>query len=288
MTVLFVPESPVRAPGRVNALGGLLMSAWLVAGLVAVSEGPVIGWGDRRTLVLYVATAVFFVWWVRSESRSAAPLIDMQMMRIPEVWTTNLAALLFGFGMYVMFTIVPQFVETPLRDGYGFGASVTQSGLDLLPFALAMLVVAPTTGRLSTAFGSRRVLLAACGFSACSYLVLIPWHAHTWQILIATGLLGIGIAMGFASMANLVVAAVPQTQTGVATGMNTNIRNVGAALGAGIATSVVVGDLLRAGVPAQHGYIVAFAISAVALIVAAGATLAIPRHAEVSAAVASA
>jgi EmrB/QacA subfamily drug resistance transporter len=278
MTVLFVPESPVRSPGRVNARGGLLMSGWLVAGLVAVSEGPIIGWGDPRTLALYAATVIFLVWWVRSESRSASPLIDMQMMRIPEVWTTNLAALLFGFGMYVMFTIVPQFVETPLRDGYGFGASVTQSGLDLLPFALAMLVVAPATGRLSTAFGSRRVLLAACAFAACSYLVLVPWHDHTWQILIATGLLGIGIALGFASMTNLVVAAVPQTQTGVATGMNTNIRNVGAALGAGIATSVVVGDRLRDGMPAQHGYIVAFALSAVALIVAAGATLAIPRH----------
>ena len=49
----------------------------------------------------------------------------------------------------------------------------------------------------------------------------------------ATGLLGIGIALGFASMANLIIEAVPAEQTGVATGMNTNIRNIGAALGAG-------------------------------------------------------
>ena len=51
--------------------------------------------------------------WIRSENHSTSPLVDMKMMRIPEVWTTNLCALLFGFGMYVMFTIVPQFVETP-------------------------------------------------------------------------------------------------------------------------------------------------------------------------------
>src|SRR5262249_22007859 len=146
-----------------------------------------------------------------------------------------------------------------------FGASVTQSGLDLLPFALAMLVVAPLTGRLSVRFGSRRVLLAACVFSAASYLVLVPWHAATIDVLIAAALLGVGVAMGFSSMTNLVVEAVPQTQTGVATGMNTNIRNVGAALGAGIATSIVVGDLLRDGVPAEHGYVVAFAVSSVAL-----------------------
>jgi MFS family permease len=204
----------------------------------------------------------------------------MKMMRIPEVWTTNLCALLFGFGMYVLFTTVPQFVETPTRDHYGFGASVTQSGLDLLPFAAAMLVIAPLTGRLSVAFGGRRVLLSGCIFAASCYVVLVFWHAHSWQIFIAVGLLGVGIAMGFAAMSNLVVEAVPQSQTGIATGMNTNIRNVGAAVGAGVATSMVVSSLLRNGSPAEHGYIVAFVVSASALLVAAGTALLIPRHPE--------
>jgi EmrB/QacA subfamily drug resistance transporter len=277
-TRFFVPESPIRSPGRINAVGAVLMSAWLVAGLLAVSEGPVIGWLDPRIIGLFVAAAVLVVAWVRSESRSKSPLVDMKMMRIPEVWTTNLAALLFGFGMYVMFTVMPQFVETASRNGYGFGASVTQSGLDLLPFALAMLLVAPLTGRMSVRFGGRRVMLAACCFAASSYVVLVFWHGHTWQILIATGLLGVGIAMGFAAMTNLVVEAVPQSQTGVATGMNTNIRNIGAGIGAGVATSLVVSSLLSNGLPKEHGYILAFIVSAAALVVAAGATLAIPRH----------
>ncbi|HEY3844856.1 MAG TPA: MFS transporter [Acidimicrobiales bacterium] len=277
-TRLFVPESPIRTPARVNVTGAFLMSGWLVAGLVAVSEGPIIGWGDSRVIGLFAASAVLVVWWIRSESRSAAPLVDMKMMRVPEVWTTNLAAMFFGFGMYVMFTIVPQFVETPTRHGYGFGASVTQSGLDLLPFAVAMLIVAPTTGRLSQAFGSRRVLLAASCFAASSYVVLALWHSATWEVLVSSGLLGVGIAMGFAAMTNLVVEAVPPTQTGVATGMNTNIRNIGGAVGAGIATSVVVSSLMADGTPSEHGYILAFIISAVALVAAAGATLAIPRH----------
>jgi nitrate/nitrite transporter NarK len=84
--------------------------------------------------------------------------------------------------------------------------------------------------------------------------------------------------MGFAAMSNLVVEAVPQSQTGIATGMNTNIRNVGAAVGAGVATSMVVSSLLRNGTPAEHGYILAFVVSALALLVAAGTALLIPRH----------
>jgi EmrB/QacA subfamily drug resistance transporter len=277
-TLLFVPESPIRTPGRINAVGALLMSGWLVAALLAVSEGPIIGWGNTWVIGLFALAAVLIASWIRSESRSTHPLVDMKMMRIPEVWTTNLVALLFGFGMFVMFTVVPQFVETSTRYSYGLGASVTQSGIDLLPFAAAMLFVAPLTGRLSTAFGGRRVLLAGCLFSSSAYIVLVFWHAHTWQVLIASGLLGVGIAMGFAAMSNLVVEAVPQSQTGVATGMNTNIRNIGGAVGAGVATSIVVSSLMRDGTPTLHGYVLAFATSAAALLIAAVTTLLIPRH----------
>src|SRR5919107_6093193 len=45
-TVFFVPESPVKVPGRVNWPGALLLSSWLVCLLVGISQGPTWGWGD--------------------------------------------------------------------------------------------------------------------------------------------------------------------------------------------------------------------------------------------------
>ena len=255
------------------------MSAWLVTGLLAISYAPTWGWGNASVLGLLGATAVLLlVVWVISESRSDSPLVDMKMMRIPAVWSTNLAALLFGFGMFAMFVTLPQFTETPTHAGYGFGASVTQSGLYLAPFALAMVIVAPMTGRLSKAVGSKMVLVAGSLFSAASYLLLILNHTQQWPIYVATGLLGIGIALGFASMANLIIEAVPAEQTGVATGMNTNIRNIGAALGSGIATSLVVSGMVPGGFPKEHGYVLAFAVSGLALVVAALAALTIPKR----------
>ena len=89
------------------------------------------GWGSTSVIVLGAVTAVLVVVWVISENRSSSPLVDMKMMRIPAVWSTNLAALLFGFGMFAMFIVLPQFTQTPTHVGYGFGASVTQSGLYL-------------------------------------------------------------------------------------------------------------------------------------------------------------
>jgi MFS family permease len=134
------------------------------------------------------------------------------------------------------------------------------------------------TGRLSKAFGSKMVLVVGSLITGSSYLLLILNHDQQWSIYTATGLLGIGIAMGFASMANLIIESVPAQQTGVATGMNTNIRNIGAALGSGIATSLVVSGLTRGGLPKEHGYVLAFAVSGLALVVAALAALTIPKR----------
>jgi hypothetical protein len=60
--------------------------------------------------------------------------------------------------------------------------------------------------------------------------------------------------------------------------MNTNIRNIGAALGSGIATSIIVSSLLKSGFPTEHGYTVSFAVSGISLIIAALAALKIPNR----------
>jgi MFS family permease len=274
--LLFVPESPVRASAAINWLGGLLMSGWLVTGLLALSYGPTWGWGSATILLLFGATAVLIVLWVWSEARSPTPLVSMTMMRVHAVWTTNLAALLFGFGMFVLFITLPQFVETPSRAGYGFGATVTQSGLYLLPFSIAMLITAPLTGALAKRMSSKYVLILGSILAASSYVLLAVVNDISMVFYVSAALLGIGIAFGYAAMANLIVEAVPAEQTGVATGMNTNIRNIGSAMGSAIAASAITSHVLADGTPAVHGYVVAFVICAIALVVAAVAAGSIP------------
>ena len=277
-TFRFVPESPVRSRGRVNWPGATIMALWLITGLLALSYGPIWGWTSASVLGLFAATAVLIPCWIRSETRSDTPMVDMKMMRIPAVWSTNLAAMLFGFGMFAMFIILPQFAETPARQGYGFGASVTQSGLYLLPFAVAMLVIAPLTGRLTVAIGSKPILIMGAVFAAASYGLLTVAHSEPWNLYVAAGLLGVGVAFGYASMSNLIIEAVPPSQTGVATGMNTNIRNIGAALGSAVSTSLIVSGVLTDGYPREHGYVLAFAVCGGALLVAAIAALMIPAR----------
>src|ERR671936_961757 len=165
-TMVFVPESPVRTPGRIDPIGAALLSGWLVALLVPVSEGESWGWTSGKTVGLFGVAAVLIVVWVWAESRSKAPVVDMRMMRLRGVWTTNLAALVFGFGMYASFVLVPQFVELPKATGFGFGASVTKAGLFMGPATVGMLLAGPVSGRLSTTVGSKVPLLIGALVSA--------------------------------------------------------------------------------------------------------------------------
>jgi EmrB/QacA subfamily drug resistance transporter len=260
---VWVPESPLRVPGRVNFLGAALFSGSLVCLLVGVSETSVWGWLDVRFFALLVAAAALGVAWVVAELRSSEPLVDMRMMRIRGVWTTNVAAALIGFGMYASFILIPEFVELPRRAGIGFGSSVTGGGLFLVPTTVAMLVMSILAGRLAGRIGSKLAVLWGAAAAAACFVILAAAHHHQWEVYVASGLLGIGIGLAFAALANLIVEAVPPSQTGVATGMNTLMRTVGGAIGAQIGASVIAGQLNHAtGLPTNHGFTLAFVIIA--------------------------
>jgi EmrB/QacA subfamily drug resistance transporter len=269
---VWVPESPERTPGRINVGSALLLSGWLVALLLAVSQGHVWGWGSGRVLGLFVVAAVLLPTWVLAEVRSAEPLVDMRMMRIPTVWTVNLVALLFGMGMYSMFAFLPQFLQTPEFTGYGFGVTVTVSGLLLLPQTAATFAAGLCSGRLAAAYGSKAVLVVGATLTSLGTLGLTVLHDQLWQVVVETTVLGLAFGLAFASMSNLVVDAVPQTQTGVASGMNANIRTVGGALGGAVLASVVTAGARADGLPVEAGYTHGFgllvATSALAALVA--------------------
>ena len=210
--------------------GAALMSVGLVLVLLAVSQSRAGTGCRRRRSVCLAAGLVVLALWVRSETRSRQPLVDMRMMRIRGVWTTNTVALLLGFGMYATFFLVPQFVQTATEHGYGFGASVTKAGLFLLPSTIAMLSSARRpAGSSGGSARSRRC-------SPAALLVLrrsaprVRADSSSGRSTSRCALLGSGIGLAFAAMANLIIENVGPGETGVATGMNTVTRTVGGAL----------------------------------------------------------
>ena len=279
-THLFVPESPIKSPAKVEWIGAALLSVGLAALLIGVSEGTTWGWSDTRIIGLFSGAAIVLVAWVLWERRAPQPLVDMKMMAERGVWTTNLTGLLVGFGMFGSFILIPRFVQVdPAISGFGFAASVTEAGVFLLPSALVMLFAGPISGWLGTKYGSRLPMLLGTAICTASFVLIAAAHSERWEIYVATTLMGVGIGLAFAAMANLIVEAVDRTKTSVATAMNTIMRTIGGSLGGQITASVVAAHVIAGTTaPAESGFTTAFIISAVGVGAAFCAALVIPSR----------
>lgn len=267
----WVPASPVRTPAPIDLVSVALMVLGLTALLVAVSEASAWGPGSGRTLGLLSAGCLLATAWVRHELASRDPLIDMRMMALRGVWTTNLAAFLLGVGMYASIALVPALVELPRATGVGFGGSITLAGLFMLPTAAPQLIVGPLTGHIARHIGSRGQLLTGVVLMLGAYVALALAHDHAWQVILATSALGLGLGFGLGALANLIVVAVGPRQTAVATAMNTVMRTLGGAFGAAIAI-----ECLAHGGSLNGDFALAFTLCAGALALGVGAVLAIP------------
>ncbi|MFC4244045.1 MFS transporter [Gryllotalpicola reticulitermitis] len=276
--VFLLPESGARTPGRFNTRAALLMGGWLVALLLPLSEGRAWGWSSPVTQGLFVVAAVLLVLWIIVEARAEHPIIDMRLMRAPAVWATNLVALLFGATMYGILTFLPQLVQTPVISHYGLGLTVTGAGLVLLPMVVGMGL----TGTLSARVGHRvsfRMQLVWTSLISAVATVGIAFMHDSAIVIAAWGLLyGVGLGFAYAALSSLVVQSVPAHQTGVATGMNANIRVIGGAIGTAAITSVVTAHVTSSGLPLERGYVGGFVLMAVFALLAAGAAVLVPRR----------
>jgi EmrB/QacA subfamily drug resistance transporter len=278
LTWRYIPESPVKTPGHVNYRAAALMTAGISGVLLGITQTSTWGWGSPKTLGLLALGALLIVAWVLEERRSAEPLVDMRMMAIRGVWTTNAVAFLIGVGMYSSFILLPELVQEPASTGYGFGASVTAAGLFLLPATIAIVVVGQMAGILERRIGSRGSLIGGAVFALASYVLLVADRSHESEIYLAAGLLGIGIGLSFSAMANLIVQNVGREQTGVATGMNAVTRTLGGAFGGQIAATLLAGNLGAGGLPTSSGFTLSFLMCAIALAAALGFAVAVPRR----------
>jgi EmrB/QacA subfamily drug resistance transporter len=269
-------ESPVRTPGRLDVAGAGILSVGLVALLLAISKGEEWGWGAGRTIGLLALGVVALAVFVIVELRVAAPLVDMRLMRHRGVWATDLVSLILGFAMFGTFLLVPTLLQLPAATGYGFGKSVSQSGLFLLPTVLTMVVFGPLAGALSRRFGPKLPMFLGAVAVVAAFAVPAFAHAHLWQVVLSGVLTGAGIGLAFASMANAIIDSVPATHTGEATSVNTIARTIGSSIGTAVVAAVISSHVVPPGLPIDDAFTYGFATCALVAVLAVAAALAVP------------
>lgn len=260
--VKFVPESPVRTPGRLDLVGAGILAVGLAGVLIGISRANDWGWGSTRTLGLIAAGLVVLVLFVLFERQHEQPLINMRTMARRPVLTTNLSTLLVGFGLFGTFVLVPQLAELPEATGYGFGLNATVAGLLMAPGGLMMILVAPLVGRIGEKSGSKLPLVVGCLVAAAGLVGMALAHSSIALIILWVCVLNAGVGAAFAALPNLIVQAVDAHETGEATGVNTIMRNIGASIGSQVAASIVAGHVLATGLPEDQGFKLAFLMGA--------------------------
>ena len=291
LLALYVPESPVKHRTRPDYVGGLTLSFALGTLLVAISEGSNWGWTSGGVLGLTAASAGFFALWAWIENRVPEPLVDLRTFARREMAATNLTTLIMGFSMFSTFILLPNFVQAPLglppdlaaRVDYGFGASPVEVGLYFVPSSVAMMVTGPLAGALGMRRGNVLPLRIGIGFLALALTLLAGVHHEPRTHYERMVVMGLGLAVSFAALGSLVIDYSPPGETGVASGMNTIMRTVGAALGSQVAAAIISANTIAGtDIPAESGFTLAFTISAVGALVALGPTFLLRRRARVA------
>ncbi len=239
--ILLVPLALTRLneshgpAGKLDLLGVGLVSGGMFGIVWALIRGNEQGWASPEILTALGLGATFVAAFVAWELRAPYPMLPMKFFRSAAFTLANLASLFMFFGMFGAIFLLTQFFQTV--QGY----SPLASGLRILPWTLAPMFVAPVAGALSDRINPKRILGAGLTLQAVALgwiaFVSTPTTAYA-ALIVPFVMAGVGMALFFAPMANVVLSAVGREQEGQASGANNAIRELGGVLGVAVLASV--------------------------------------------------
>ena len=223
------PNTSLDLPGLGLASAGLLGIVW---GLV---RGNQVGWGSLEIVFSLTAGAVLLALFLLWELRAPQPMLPLRFFRNRTFSAANAASFLMFFGMFGSIFLLAQFFQTV--QGY----SPLQAGLRILPWTAMPIFVAPIAGALSDRIGGRPLMAVGLALQAAGLAWLAAVGSATApysEFVIPFVISGIGMALYFAPVANVVLSSVRPEEEGQASGANNAIRELGGVFGVAVLASV--------------------------------------------------
>ena len=173
-----------------------------------------------------------FVWW---ERRIDEPMLDVRFFANPRFTAASLTVTLVFFALFGFVFLATQYLQFVL------GYSAFEAGLRTLPFAVAMMVLAPLSSKAVQWFGTKRVVVdrhagVRCGTGRC---VDVDGRFGLSARMFAMLLMGAGMGLSVAPATESIMGALPLHQAGVGSAVNDTSREVGGALGVAIVGSMM-------------------------------------------------
>ena len=263
------PSTRLDLPGLALASTGLFGIVW------GVVRGNAVGWSSPEIvgslLVGSLLTLAFVLW----ELRAPAPMLPLRFFRSRAFSAANVASLFMFFGMFGAIFLLAQFLQTV--QGY----SPLDAGLRILPWTAMPIFIAPIAGALSDRIGGRPLMATGLALQAIGlgWLAAVSTPTVPYaQLVPAFVISGIGMALFFAPVANVVLSAVRPREEGQASGANNAIRELGGVFGVAVLASVFSSyGGYESGQAYVDGLVPAVWVGAVVVGLGAVAALFIPR-----------
>jgi EmrB/QacA subfamily drug resistance transporter len=225
-----------RGPvSRFDLLGLGLASAGLVGivwGLVRANE---VGWASPQIIDAFVGGGALLLSFVAWELRTEHPMLPMRFFANRTFALANIASLFMFFGMFGSIFFISQFFQVVQ------GLSPFQSGLRILPWTAMPMLVAPIAGAASDRIGGHRLMGAGLALQAIGLAWIAAVSTPTTPYAEFIGpfaLSGLGMALFFAPVANVILSSVQPQEEGQASGANNAIRELGGVFGVAVLAAV--------------------------------------------------
>ncbi|MDO8187950.1 MFS transporter [Conexibacter sp. JD483] len=279
---LVAEETPraVRTKVRLDWIGSIGLGVWLICLLLAISNGESWGWGSTAVIALFAAGVISLLAWIVQQRRTTEALLDFRDMDTRQVFSgyfsyCGVAALASG-----MYLIVPALAQTPSEVGYGFGSSVLESSLTLLPILPGTFLASAISRHMLPRVGPRPPMVLGGVLCVCAYLWYALAHDALWQMYVGTALYGVGIVICFNIGWALVAAAGRQDNMSITFGIQYALAlPVGALMTAIMIVVMNANHIAGTPVPVEGGFTVDFYILAgvAAATLVANGLFAVPR-----------
>ncbi len=242
ITLRRVEESRLAGAPRPDVPGFLSFSLGLAGLVYGLIRSQTVGWGSVQVLGPLAAAAVLLMTFLLIERRSREPMLDLRLLRVPTFNGGLVAAFAISASIFSLFTYLTIYFQDLL------GYSAVGAGLRFLPLTGAVFIVAAIAGRLTTRVPIRLLIGVGFAFVLASLLLmrgLTPTEGWT-HFLPGFMLGGIGSGLINVPLASTAVGVVPAERAGMASGINSTLRQVGIATGVAALGTILTGRIKSA------------------------------------------
>ncbi len=234
LMLINIRESRYTRPEvKIDYVGAIGLAASLAMIVFALSEGTAYGWTSAPILFLIIGGIIIMAALLFYEKRVPEPILNSKLLSIKNVLCSNILVFFAGLGMFFSYQMFAYLFES--QSPLGFGYTIFQTGLAIVPFSIMSILMAPIAGRYIPRLGVKPfftggAILAIIGFAFAAIYISDPTLT-----IIGEAIIGAGLAIVNIPTINLLVLSIEQRDMGLATSLNSVFRFSGSALGAPIA-----------------------------------------------------